>query len=156
MCDQPTVPSTGKGKPKYAMIKPTPSAPVVRRMAPGELQTISQTINVPQTARLSVQMDTNAVDRSKGFLIATVPLFAGLALGLVLISTFFFNVPFLSLTALVIFWLSFVGAWLVAYGYTLAVSVEGISLFEAKANSRRLDREQSERWDYYKRLDGEK
>jgi fatty acid desaturase len=148
-------PSTKKGKPKYDMVRPAPSAPIVRRMAPGELNNVQHTLDIQPSATMHVEMRTSAVDRSKGFLVATVPLFAGLALGLVLISVFFLSVPFLSLTALVIFWLSFVGAWLVAYGYTLAVSAEGIALFEAKSKWDVVKREQAERWNYYNKQDGQ-
>ena len=136
------------------IVRPTaPAAPVVRR-PPAELSAVSHTIDVQPSATHHVEMRTSAVDRSKGFLIATVPLFAGLALGMVLISVFFFNVPFMSLTALVIFWLSFVAAWLLAYVYTLAVSAEGIAMFEAKSKWDVIKREQTERWNYYKKLNG--
>lgn len=131
------------------------NAATVRRMPPAELNAVSHTIDVAPSATHHVEMKTSAVDRSKGFLIATVPLFAGLALGMLLISVFFFGVPFLSLPALVIFWLSFVGAWLLAYVYTLAVSAEGIAMFEAKSKWDVVKREQRERWDYYRKLNGE-
>ena len=131
------------------------AAPIVRRMPPAELNAVSHVIDVAPSATHHVEMKTSAVDRSKGFLIATVPLFAGLALGMLLISVFFFGVPLMSLTALVIFWLSFVGAWLLAYLYTLAVSAEGIAMFEARQKWSLLAREQKERWDYYKKLNGE-
>lgn len=135
-------------------IQPAPAPPTVRRI-PAELSATSHTIDVAPSATHYVEMKTSAVDRSQGFMIATVPLFAGLALGMVLISTFFFSVPFMSLTALVIFWLSFVGAWLLAYLYTLAVSAEGIAMFEAKSKWDVIKREQRERWNYYKKLGGE-
>jgi hypothetical protein len=142
-------------RPRNNIVRPTPAAPVVRRMPPGELNAVSHVIDVAPSATHHVEMKTSAVDRSKGFLIATVPLFAGLALGMVLISVFFFDVPFLSLPALVIFWLSFVASWLISYVYTLAVSAEGIAMFEAKSKWDVVKREQRERWDYYKKLNGE-
>lgn len=142
-------------RPRNNIVRPTPAAPVVRRMPPGELNAVSHTIDVAPSSTHYVEMKTSAVDRSKGFLIATVPLFAGLALGMVLISVFFFDVPFLSLPALVIFWLSFVASWLISYVYTLAVSAEGIAMFEAKSKWDVIKREQRERWNYYKRLNGE-
>lgn len=124
--------------------------PPVKRLDETAINTVQHSLQVPLSATHNVEMKTSAVDRSQGFLIATVPLFAGLALGMVLVSVFFFNVPFLSLPALVIFWLTFVCAWLVAYIYTLAVSVEGIALFEARRKWGILEREQAERWNYYK------
>ncbi len=150
--------STVKGKPLAIygdMVRPESTRSPVRRMAPNELNMVQHTIDVQPSATHYVEMKTSAVDRSKGFLLATVPLFAGLALGLVLISVFFFAVPFLSLTALVIFWLSFVGAWLISYLYTLAVSAEGIALFEARSKWDVIKREQAERWNYYNQQDGQ-
>jgi hypothetical protein len=144
-------PSTGKGKPRYGLVKPlpTPQTPV-RRMTPADLNTVTHALDVTPTATHHVEMKTSAVDRSKGFLLATVPLFAGFALGLVLVSVFFLSVPFWSLTALVIFWLSFVGSWLASYLYTIAVSAEGIAMFEARSKWKVIEREQTERWNYYK------
>ena len=78
--------------------------PPVRRMTPADLNTVNHTLDVVPTSTHHIEMQTSAVDRSKGFLLATVPLFAGFALGLVLVSVFFFSVPLWSLTALVIFW----------------------------------------------------
>lgn len=124
--------------------------PPVKRLDENALNTVQHALNVPLSAQHNIEMRTSAVDRSKGFLIATVPLFAGFALGAVLVSVFFFGTPFLSLTALVIFWLTFVATWLLAYLYTLAVSAEGIALFEAKRKWGVIEREQQERWDYYK------
>lgn len=140
----------GLRRPRREMVQPTPvQQPIVRRI-PTELGQTSHVIDVAPSAQHYVEMRTSAKDRAQGFLIATVPLFAGLALGMVLISVFFFNVPFMSLTALVIFWLSFVAAWLIAYVYTLAVSAEGIAMFEARKKWQVIEREQRERWDYYK------
>ena len=142
-------------RPRNNIVRPTPAAPVVSRIPPAELNNVNHTIDVAPSATHHVEMRTSAVDRSKGFLIATVPLFAGLALGMVLISVFFFDVPFLSLPALCIFWLTFVVSWLLAYGYTLAVSAEGIAHYEARQKWDVIRREQAERWDYYKKLNGE-
>jgi len=141
-------------RPKNNLVKPAPAAPLVRRVPPAELNNVTHTIDVQPSAQHIVEMKTSAVDRSKGFLIATVPLFAGLALGMMLISVFFFGVPLMSLTALVVFWLSFVAAWLVSYIYTLAVSAEGIAMFEARSKWQVIKREQEERWNYYKKMNG--
>lgn len=124
--------------------------PPVKRLDENALNTVQHSLQVPLSATHNIEMRTSAVDRSKGFLIATVPLFAGLALGMVLISVFFFDVPFLSLPALIIFWLTFVATWLLAYLYTLAVSAEGIAMFEARSKWKIVEREQAERWNYYK------
>lgn len=145
---------TNRYNQKINVVKPVQSAPIVRRMAPSELNTVNHTLDVMPSSTHHVEMKTSAVDRSKGFLLATVPLFAGFALGLVLVSVFFLSVPFWSLTALVIFWLSFVGSWLVSYIYTLAVSAEGIAMFEARSKWKVIEREQAERWRYYNQQNG--
>ena len=138
------------------MVQPaTVTQPIVRRMPPAEINQTSHIIDVAPSAVHHVEMKTSARDRAEGFLLATVPLFAGLALGMVLISVFFFGVPFMSLTALVIFWLSFVAAWLLAYVYTLAVSAEGIAMFEARQKWNIIKREQEERWRYYRQWNGD-
>jgi protein-S-isoprenylcysteine O-methyltransferase Ste14 len=121
---------------------------------PTDLGTTSHVIDVQPSAQHYVEMRTSAKDRAQGFLIATVPLFAAFALAVVLISVFFFSVPFMSLTALVVYWLAFVAAWLIAYVYTLATSAQGIAMFEARQKWNVIKREQEERWNYYKKLNG--
>lgn len=135
------------------LVVPQSAAPVVRRMGASELNTVSHTLDVAPSATHYVEMKTSAVDRSKGFLIATVPLFGAFALGVLLVAVFFWSVPLFSLPALVVFWLSFVAAWLFAYLWMLLVSAEGIALFEAWSKWNVIKREQSERWDYYKHRD---
>ena len=51
--------------------------------------------------------------------------------------------------------MTFVGAWLATYIYTLAISAEGIAMFEAKSKWDVIKREQQERWNYYNKQDGE-
>ena len=110
------------------------------------------TIDVPMQATQHVEMKTSAVDRSLGFLIASVPLYGGFALLVLLVSIFFAGVPFLSLSALVIFWLSFVAAWVLGYAYTLSVSAEGVSHYEARQKWDVIKTEQRRRWEHYERL----
>lgn len=130
-----------------------PAAPLARRDAPPMPlnSQVAHVIDAAPVATQHVEMRTSAVDRSLGFLIASVPLYAGFALLVLLVSIFFGGVPLLSLPALVIFWLSFVAAWLVGYTYTLSVSAEGVSHFEARSKWRLLEREQQYRWQHYER-----
>lgn len=136
------------------MVQPEPQQQAIVRRIPTDLGQTSHVIDVQPSAQHIVTMKTSARDRAEGFLIATVPLFAAFALAIVLISVFFFSVPFMSLTALVIYWLAFVAAWLLAYVYTLAISAEGIAMYEAKQKWNVIKREQQERWNYYKKLNG--
>lgn len=119
------------------------------------VQDTSHALDIPLSATQHIEMRTSAVDRAKGFLIASIPLYAGLALLALLVSIFFAGVPFLSLSALCIFWGSFVLAWLAGYAYTLSRSAEGTAHWEAKAKWRIIAEEQRRRWDYYERLGGE-
>lgn len=118
------------------------------------VQDTSHALDVPLSATQHIEMRTSAVDRAKGFLIANVPLFAAFALGVWLLSGVFALAPWFSITALVIFWLSFVLAWLVSYVYTLAVSAEGVALYESRQKWSVIREEQRRRWDYYERLGG--
>lgn len=131
-------------------VVPTENNPVVRRMQPTDLNTVGHVIDVAPTSQHIVEMRTSAVDRAKGFLISTVPLFGVFALAIVLASVFFFGVPFLSVPALVIFVVAFAGTWLLAYGWTLLVSAEGIAWYEARRKWDVVEREQTERWRYYR------
>ena len=71
---------------------------------------------------------------------------------MLLVSVFFAGVPFLSLPALVIFWLSFVAAWVLGYGYTLSVSAEGVSHYESRQKWAVIKEEQRRRWAHYEKL----
>ena len=113
---------------------------------------VNHTIDAAPVATQHVEMKTSAVDRSLGFLIASVPLYGGFALLVLLVSIFFANVPFLSLSALVIFWLSFVAAWVLGYGYTLSVSAEGVSHYESRQKWAVIKEEQRRRWAHYEKL----
>jgi hypothetical protein len=100
-------------------------------------------------------MRTSAVDRAKGFLIASVPLYAAFATAVVAVVVIGWSVPVWSLATLVIFWLSFTAAWVIGYTYTLTVSAEGVSLFEAKSKWDVIREEQRRRWEHYERLTGD-
>lgn len=130
------------------IVKPELQTPIVRRMTPGEINNVSHVIDVAPSAQHMVEMKTSAVDRSKGFLLATLPLLVAFGIGMVFIAVLLFDVPLASFAALAIFWLAFLGAWLAAYVYTLAVSAEGIARYEAKQKWDVVKREQAERWRY--------
>lgn len=112
---------------------------------------VAHVIDAAPVSTQHVEMRTSAVDRAKGFLIASVPLYAAFAAAVVGVCVIGWRVPVFSLATFVIFWLSFVAAWVVGYTYTLSVSAEGVSLWEAKAKWRILEREQEYRWRHYER-----
>lgn len=115
---------------------------------------VMHTIDVPVNATQHIEMRTSAVDRSKGFLIGTVPLYGAFALGVLFMAVQFANVPLWSFSGLMIFWLSFVLAWLWGYRETLIRSAEGIAHYEAKRKWDVVAEEQRRRWEHYDRLTG--
>jgi hypothetical protein len=121
------------------------------------VQDTRHTIDVPLAATQHIEMKTSAVDRSKGFLIANVPLFGAFALGVWLLSGLLTNAPLFSFLGLCILWGSFVLAWLASYAYTLHTSAEGTAHYEARAKWRIIAEEQRRRWAHYEALtkDGE-
>lgn len=110
---------------------------------------VAHVIDVAPVATQHVEMKTSAVDRAQGFLIASVPLYAGFATAVAGVCVFGFAVPIFSMATFIIFWLSFVAAWVVGYAYTLQISPEGVSLFEAKEKWGVIRREQEYRWNHY-------
>lgn len=116
---------------------------------------VGHVIDVAPTATQHIEVRTSAVDRAKGFLIASIPLYVAFATAVVGVVVLGFKVPLASLATLVIFLLAFVAAWVVGYTYTLQVSAEGVSLFEAKNKWDVIQEEQRRRWEHYDKLMGD-
>lgn len=112
---------------------------------------VSHRLDVNPNATTHIEMQTSAVDRAKGFLIASVPLYGAFALGVVLLAILLTNVPFWSFWAFCIFWLSFVLAWVWGYRATLMKSAEGIAHLEANRKWDVIEEEQRQRWAHYER-----
>jgi hypothetical protein len=129
-----------------------PAAPLARRPVPAMPGPVSTQIDVTPTATTHIDVRTSEVDRAKGFLLRSVPLYGAFALLVLLVTVFFSGVPFLSLSALTIFWLSFVAAWLLAYCYDLSRSPSGIAHMEATRKWNLIEREHDRRWQHYERL----
>ena len=120
----------------------------IRREAPAlpiEAE-IVHTIDAAPNATQHIEMKTSAVDRAQGFLIASVPMYALFGTAVVALCVLGWNVPLYSLATLTIFTLAFLAAWVVGYAWTLHVSAEGVSLYEAKQKWAIIEREQRERW----------
>lgn len=128
-------------------------AGAVRREMPMPINSnVALTIDAAPVATTHIDVRTSEVDRAKGFLLRSVPLYGAFALLVLLVTIFFYNVPLLSLPALVIFWLSFVAAWLLAYCYDLSRSPAGIAHMEARNKWDVIKEEQRRRWAHYERL----
>lgn len=112
---------------------------------------VTMTIDAPLSATQHIEMRTSSVDRAKGFLLASVPLYLTFSAAIVAVVVFGFQVPLASLATLAIFMLMFVAAWIVGYTYTLTVSAEGVSLLEAKAKWDVIRYEQQRRWAHFEK-----
>ena len=123
-----------------------------QRMEVLPVQDTRHVIDVPLQSTTNIEMKTSAVDRSKGFLIANVPLFSAFAIGVWLLSGLITASPLFSFLGLCILWSSFVLAWLASYAYTLSVSAEGVSHYEARQKWDVIKTEQRRRWEHYQRL----
>jgi hypothetical protein len=108
-------------------------------------------IEAKPVAEQHMTVTTSATDRAIGYLLETLPLYACFGLGVTLISVYFWHVPLLSITALIIYWLTFVCAWLVSYIVHKFLSVEGVAFYEASQKWKVIKREQEKRWQYYER-----
>lgn len=107
---------------------------------------IVHTINTTPSATQHVELRTSAVDRALGFAIATSPLAAGFAVVVVGICAVGFGVPLLSLPTLIITFTVFATVWTMAYLYTLHISAEGVSMYEAQQRWGVIRDEQRFRW----------
>jgi uncharacterized protein YacL len=115
----------------------------------------SVTLEVTPSAQQAVVMHTSAVDRSKGFQIAITPIALVLAILAVLVSVVFENQIFTFLS-LLIFWCVFAVVYVIGWALTALVTPEFVSWYEARRKWNIVEREQSERWDHYKRQAGGK
>lgn len=126
---------------------PTVQKPVITRLPD---QNTNITYDVTPSSQQMVKFETSAVDRAKGFHIMITPM-AWLAGGVVLAFAIFFkNVEIWSLLALLIYSLSTLVCWLLAWGITLLVSPEVVSFYESKRKWDTVEREQTERHKYYR------
>lgn len=136
------------------LVRPVETTAITRRprMEVLPVQETRHVIDVPLQSVTNIEMRTSAVDRSKGFLIANLPLFGAFAVGVWLLSGLLTATPLLSFLGLCILWSSFVLAWLASYAYTLHTSAEGTAHYEARQKWAILREEQRRRWEHYDRL----
>jgi hypothetical protein len=109
------------------------------------------TIDAAPSAVLESHTHTNAVDRAKGYLLIQAPLAVVVAVLVVTVGKALADYPLLSLSAFLIFWLSFAVTWLAGWGITLLLSAEGVAFYEARRKWNVVEREQDERRSHYNR-----
>lgn len=112
---------------------------------------ITHTINAVPSATQHIELRTSSVDRALGFAIATAPLAALFAVVIMAICALGFGVPLVGLPMLVIVATVFAVVWTIAYLYTLSISAEGVSLYEAQEKWGILREEQRQRWAQWER-----
>lgn len=141
----------------YVQASPVEVTAIAKR-GPAQVLPVQDTrhvIDVPLQSVTNIEMRTSATDRSKGFLLANVPLFGAFALGIWLLSGLLANAPLFSFLGLCILWSSFVLAWLASYVYTLHTSAEGTAHYEARQKWGVIREEQRRRWQHYERMIGD-
>ncbi|MCB0150888.1 MAG: hypothetical protein M9936_29055 [Caldilinea sp.] len=125
---------------------PGEEPPAVRVAAPAPLG-----IAAPLIVQTQQRLTTSHVDRAKGFSIVSIPLAAGVGVGGLLLAIGIYRVPVLSMTALLVLFLGFLGAWLIAYLWYVWASPDGVVLWQVLLHYRLLAREQKAR---LRRMDG--
>ena len=107
---------------------------------------------VVPTATAYVEMKTSAKDRAQGFIIASMPRTFVFSLAITLISMLATDIGVIAGIVMLVSIFSVVE--LASYIFTLAISAEGTAHMEAKRKWDVIEREQRERWNHYKRING--
>lgn len=125
-------------------------APARRYDLPAQAST-SYIVEAEPSAHLASVTHTNATDRARGYLMVQIPLAAAFAVIVLAVCKALAGFPLLSFGAFLIFWGSFVLAWLAGWFVTLLLSAEGVAFYEARRKWNVVEREQNERWAHYSR-----
>jgi hypothetical protein len=83
------------------------------------------------TAQMHVELRTSYTDRAKGFQLATLPISVAFGVGVLVVAVVGWSVPVFSLGALAVFWLAFLGWWLIGWTIHHVASPDGIALVQA-------------------------
>jgi hypothetical protein len=117
-----------------------------------EIIPIDEQLPMLPTAQTSVELHTTYLDRSKGFQLATLPISAAFGVGALIVAVVGYSVPVLSIGALAVFWLAFLGWWLIGWAIHHVASPDGIALVQALLMYRYVRTEQIERHKRYASL----
>lgn len=123
---------------------------------PGRRKTIEPmaphrtSLMVPAQAKQYVYHETSALDRAQGFHLVFVPMAIGVGVLAVMATIALWKVPLLSFTILIVFGVTFMATWLIGLVVNALGTPEAISFYEAKKKWDVIEREQSERWEYYR------
>ena len=148
---------TERGQTRYVPDH-APELPV-RRVTGEVLPPVQPDLYLPQPARplSTVQLHTTYVDRSKGYLVAMLPL-AGVASVLgVTVAVTLFSVPLLSGPTLLVFWAIFAGVYLISYLAHMLISADGAAFLSVFGVFLMASREQRHRHEvFWQRYDDDK
>jgi hypothetical protein len=104
------------------------------------------------TAQTTVELKTTYTDRAKGFQLATLPISVAFGVGVLVVAMVGWSVPIFSLGALAVFWLAFLGWWLLGWAIHHIASPDGIALVQSILMYSYVRSEQKERHRRYASL----
>jgi hypothetical protein len=117
-----------------------------------EIIEVGEPMPMLPTAQTSVQLTTTYTDRAAGFQLATLPISIAFGVGVLVVAIAGWSVPIFSLGALAVFWLAFLGWWLLGWAIHHIASPDGIALVQALLMYKYVRNEQRERHSRYARL----
>lgn len=130
------------------------ATPDPRPNLPPAITSHSTIVDVPANAIQVVSVQTTEVDRSRGYLLRSVPLYIAFAVGMVIVAVALFEEPVLSWTAFIVFWLSMVGAWMFGEYKSAQSSPYAANIMEIRRKWDNIDRNDMRRWDAWERITG--
>lgn len=138
--------------PRNTFVPPAPPAPQVH--LPPATTNYSTVLDVPAHAVQVVHVQTTERDRSIGYLLRSLPLYAAFGVGMVVVAVALFSYPVLSWTTFLTFWLSFVGAWLYGEKKAADTSPYAANLLEIRRKWDNIDMNDQRRWDVWEKVTG--
>jgi hypothetical protein len=127
-----------------ALRDPDPPKPVIVEVDPREIVTL------PPAALVQSETTGSHEDRAKAFQIVSFPISVAFGLAALILAVVGWAVPVVSLAALLIFWVAFLGWWLLAWVVHNLFSADGIALLHVLAGWSYLRREQADRHRRYR------
>ncbi len=107
---------------------------------------VVHTIDTAPSATQHIELRTSATDRAIGFCISMSPIAAFFGVVVLGVCVVGYGIPLLSIPSLIILATVFAIVYTVAYLYTLHMSAEGVSMFEAQSKWDVIKSEQAMRW----------
>ena len=104
------------------------------------------------TAQTMVELRTTYTDRAVGFQLATMPISIAFGVGALVVAVVGYSVPVLSIGALAVFWLAFLGWWLLGWTIHHIASPDGIALVQTILMYKYIRADQQERHRHYRKV----